>query len=219
VTSKEKVSEKPEDTSKTLDQEVLDPEIIEPEAADLEEDDSAEEEKKLSPMEELQEQLKKKDVELVEQKSDFLREKADLENFRKRLVKEKADAVQFANERLLKELVEIDDNMNRALNTPNTSLESLKEGVEMIQKQFATFLKNQKVEPVEAMGKTFDPSLHEVMTQLESEEHEENTVMQEYSTGYTLNGRILRSAKVVISKKPTEEIPPPKKEESIESAE
>ena len=170
-------------------------------------------------MEELQEQLKKKDVELVEQKSDFLREKADLENFRKRLVKEKADAVQFANERLLKELVEIDDNMNRALNTPNTSLESLKEGVEMIQKQFATFLKNQKVEPVEAIGKPFDPSLHEVMTQLESEEHEENTVIQEYSTGYTLNGRILRSAKVVISKKPAEEIPPPKEEESIESAE
>ena len=219
MTSKEKVSEKPEDTSETLDHEVLDPEIIKPEAADPEEGDSAEEEKKLSPMEELQEQLKKKDVELVEQKSDFLREKADLENFRKRLVKEKADAVQFANERLLKELVEIDDNMNRALNTPNTSLEGLKEGVEMIQKQFATFLKNQKVEPVEAIGKPFDPSLHEVMTQLESEEHEENTVIQEYSTGYTLNGRILRSAKVVISKKPAEEIPPPKEEESIESAE
>ena len=219
MTSKEKVSEKPEDSSETLDHEVLDPEIIKPEAADPEEGDSAEEEKKLSPMEELQEQLKKKDVELVEQKSDFLREKADLENFRKRLVKEKADAVQFANERLLKELVEIDDNMNRALNTPNTSLEGLKEGVEMIQKQFATFLKNQKVEPVEAIGKPFDPSLHEVMTQLESEEHEENTVMQEYSTGYTLNGRILRSAKVVISKKPTEETPSPKEEESIESAE
>ena len=219
MTSKEKVSEKPEDSSKTLDNEVLGSEIIEPEAAGPEEVGSAEEEKKLSPMEELQEQLKKKDVELVEQKSDFLREKADLENFRKRLVKEKADAVQFANERLLKELVEIDDNMNRALNTPNTSLESLKEGVEMIQKQFATFLKNQKVEPVEAIGKPFDPSLHEVMTQLESEEHEENTVIQEYSTGYTLNGRILRSAKVVISKKPTEKIPPPKEEESIESAE
>jgi molecular chaperone GrpE len=219
VTSKEKVSEKPGDTSETLDHEVLDPEIIEPEAADPKDGDSAEEKKQLSPIEELQEQLKKKDVELVEQKSDFLREKADLENFRKRLVKERADAVQFANERLLKELVEIDDNMNRALNTPNTSLKSLKEGVEMIQKQFANFLKNQKVEPVEAIGKPFDPSLHEVMTQLESEEHEENTIIQEYSTGYTLNGRILRSAKVVISKKPTEEIPHPKEEESIEGAE
>ncbi|MAX17994.1 MAG: nucleotide exchange factor GrpE [Nitrospina sp.] len=219
MTSKEKVSEKPEDTPEALDPEVLDPEVLETEAKEPEEGDTAEEERKLSPMEELQEQLKEKDVELVEQKNDFLREKADLENFRKRLVKEKADAVQFANERLLKELVEIDDNMNRALNTPNTSLESLKEGVEMIQKQFATFLKNQKVEVVEAMGKPFDPNLHEVMTQLESEEHEENTVMQEYSTGYTLNGRILRSAKVVISKKPVEQTPPPKEEENIKSAE
>ena len=219
MTSKEKVSEKPEDTPEALDPEVLDPEVLETEATEPEEDDTAGEERKLSPMEELQEQLKEKDVALVEQKNDFLREKADLENFRKRLVKEKADAVQFANERLLKELVEIDDNMNRALNTPNTSLESLKEGVEMIQKQFATFLKNQKVEVVEAMGKPFDPNLHEVMTQLESEEHEENTVMQEYSTGYTLNGRILRSAKVVISKKPVEQTQPSKEEENIKSAE
>ena len=167
-------------------------------------------------MEELQEQLKKKDAELTEQKNDFLREKADLENFRKRLVKDKADAVQFANERLLKDLVQIDDNMDRAMNTPNTTLETLREGVEMIQKQFNTFLKNQKVEPIEAMGKIFDPSLHEVMTQMESEEHDENTVLQEYSKGFTLNGRILRSAKVVISKKPVKETPTPIKKESVE---
>ncbi len=207
MTSKEKKPQAPEETP-----EVLEPEVLEPEVLDPEEDAPAEEEKKLSPMEELQEQLKKKEAELIEQKGDFLREKADLENFRKRLVKDKADAVQFANERLLKELVQIDDNMNRALNTPNTSLETLKEGVEMIQNQFNTFLKNQKVEPVEAMGKPFDPSLHEVMTQQESEEHDENTVIQEYSKGFTLNGRILRPAKVVISKKPAEETPVAKEE-------
>ena len=74
----------------------------------------------------------------------------------------------------------------------------------MIHKQFTTFLKNQKVEPIEAMGKPFDPNLHEVMSQLESEEHDENTVIQEYSKGYTLNGRILHSSKVVIAKKPSE---------------
>ena len=79
----------------------------------------------------------------------------------------------------------------------------------MIQKQFSTFLKNQKVEPIEAIGKDFDPTLHEVLNQQESEEHEENTVIEEYSKGYTLNGRILRPAKVVISKQPAE-----KKEDS-----
>ena len=221
MTSKEKKPQDPEETPEALEPEVLEPEVLEPEVLEPEvlepeEDAPTEEEKKLSPMEEIQEQLKKKDAELAEQKNDFLREKADLENFRKRLVKDKADAVQFANERLLKELVQIDDNMNRAMNTPNTTLETLREGVEMIQKQFNTFLKNQKVEPIEAMGKLFDPSLHEVMTQMESTEHAENTVMQEYSKGFTLNGRILRSAKVVISKKPADETPPPPKEESVE---
>ena len=174
---------------------------------DLEGDALVEEEKELDPIEELQQQLEKKDQELAEQKGDFLREKADLENFRKRLIKDKEDAVQFANQRLLKELVQINDNLNRALDASNTSLESFKEGIEMIQKQFTTFLKNQKVEPIEAMGKPFDPS------QQESADHDENTVIQEYSKGYTLNGRLLHSAKVVISKKPAKK---KKKEKNVE---
>ena len=192
MTSKEKATKEPAEEEQEEEQEIQ----------DQEEDALAEEEKELDPLEELQQQLKKKDEELAEQKGDFLREKADLENFRKRLIKDKEDAVQYANQRLLKELVQINDNLDRALHASNTSLETFKEGVEMIQKQFATFLKNQKVEPIEALGKPFDPSLHEVMTQQESEEHDENTVIQEYSKGYTLNGRILHSAKVVIAKKP-----------------
>jgi len=131
------------------------------------------------------------------------------------LIKDKEDSVQFANQRLLKELVQINDNLDRALDAPNASLESLREGIEMIQKQFATFLKNQKVEPIEALGKPFDPSLHEVMSQLESEDHDENIVMQEYSKGYTLNGRILCSAKVVIAKKPAKATPKEKTKESV----
>ena len=168
------------------------------------EEENIEVAKELSPLEQLEEQIRLKDEELASQKDTFLREKAELENFKKRLTKEKEDFVQFANERLLKELIQIEDNLERALEVPNATFESLKEGVEMIQKQFTTFLKNQKAEPIEALGKPFDPNLHEVLNQQESEEHEENTVIQEYSKGYTLNGRILRSAKVVIAKKPTE---------------
>ena len=163
-----------------------------------------EEAKELSPLEQLEEQISLKDEEILKQKDTFLREKAELENFKKRLTKEKEDFVQFANERLLKELLQIEDNLERAMAAPNATLESLKEGVEMIQKQFKDFLKNQKVEAIEALGKPFDPNLHEVLNQQESEEHEENTVIEEYSKGFTLNGRILRSAKVVISKKPAE---------------
>jgi len=204
MTSKEKATKEPAEE--------------EQEVPDLQEDAIVEEEKELDPLEELQQQLKKKDQELAEQKGNFLREKADLENFRKRLVKDKEDAVQFANQRLLKELVQINDSLNRALGASNTSLETFKEGVEMIQKQFSTFLKNQKVEPIEALGKPFDPSLHEVMTQQESEDHDENTVIQEYSKGYTLNGRILRPAKVVIAKKSAKKEKKGKKEakESVE---
>ena len=190
-------------------------EIIEPELLEKEEEETVEEEevKELTPMEQLQEEVRLKDEELLTQKDTFLREKAELENFKKRLTKEKEDFVQFANERLLKELVQVEDNLERAMAAPNATLESLKEGVEMIQKQFATFLKNQKVEPIEALDKPFDPNLHEVLNQQESDEHEENTVILEYSKGYTLNGRILRSAKVVVSKKPAE-----KKEEGAESS-
>ena len=205
MTSKEKATKEPAEEEQEEEQEVQ----------DLEEDAVVEEEKELDPLEELQQQLKKKDEELAEQKGDFLREKADLENFRKRLIKDKEDAVQYANQRLLKELVQINDNLDRALHASNTSLETFKEGVEMIQKQFTTFLKNQKVEQIEALGKPFNPSLHEVMTQQESEDHDENTVIQEYSKGYTLNGRILHSAKVVIAKKPAKE----GKEEAKESVE
>ena len=182
-------------------------EILEPELLEKEEEENVEEEevKELTPLEKLQEEVRLKDEELLKQKDTFLREKAELENFKKRLTKEKEDFVQFANERLLKELVQIEDNLERAMEAPNATLESLKEGVDMIQKQFGTFLKNQKVEAIEALEKPFDPNLHEVLNQQESDEHEENTVIQEYSKGYTLNGRILRSTKVVISKKPAKE--------------
>ena len=171
----------------------------------VEEEPAKEEEtKELSPLEQLEEQVRLKDEEILKQKDTFLREKAELDNFKKRLTKEKEDFAQFANERLLKELLQIEDNLERAMEAPNATLESLKEGVEMIQKQFKDFLKNQKVEVIEAFGKPFDPNLHEVLNQQDSEEHEENTVIEEYSKGFTLNGRILRPAKVVISKKPAE---------------
>ena len=113
------------------------------------EEENIEEAKELSPLEQLEEQIRLKDDELLKQKDTFLREKAELDNFKKRLTKEKEDFAQFANERLLKELLQIEDNLERAMVAPNSTLASLKEGVEMIQKQFNDFLKNQKVEPIE----------------------------------------------------------------------
>ena len=151
-------------------EEILEPELLEKEEeVNVEEEEVKEEVKELTPLEKLQEEVRLKDEELLKQKDTFLREKAELENFKKRLTKEKEDFVQFANERLLKELVQIEDNLERAMEAPNATLESLKEGVDMIQKQFGTFLKNQKVEAIDALEKPFDPNLHEVLNQQESD--------------------------------------------------
>lgn len=185
----------------------MDLEIEEPVAGEsgadtsMDETDEAGESEK-DPTEILNENLKKKEEEIAELKGEFLRYKADTENFKKRLQKEKEDFSQYANERLLKELILINDNLERALSAPNPTVKSLQEGVEMILKQFHSFLEKEKVESVEALGKKFDPNLHEVMCQVESDDHEENTITEEYSKGYRLKGRMLRPSKVVVAKAP-----------------
>ncbi len=140
--------------------------------------------------------------ELTEQRNEFLRYQAETENFKKRMRKEKEDFSRFANEKLLKELILIKDNLERALSAPNATIESLKEGLDMILKQFDSFMEKENVESIAAVGEKFDPAVHEVLCQVDSEEHEDNTVTEEYSKGYHLNGRILRPAKVVVSKRP-----------------
>jgi molecular chaperone GrpE len=163
------------------------------------------EESEKDPMEILQDDLQKKQDEIDELKHEFLLYKAETENFKKRLRKEKEDFSQYANEKLLKELLLINDNLERALSAANPTVESMKEGVDMILKQFHSFLEKEKVELIDALGKKFDPAIHEVMCQVESDEHEENTITEEFAKGYQLNGRILRPSKVVISKAPAKE--------------
>jgi molecular chaperone GrpE len=184
-------------TDQDLDSETQEPEI-KIEANDSESVEDAEKD----PIEILNENLLKKDEEIAELKNEFLRYKAETENFKKRLRKEKEEFSQYANERLLKELTLINDNLERALSAPSTTIEGLQEGVKMILKQFHSFLEKEKVESIEALGKKFDPNLHEVMCQVESDQHEENIITEEYSKGYQLNGRILRPSKVVIAKAP-----------------
>lgn len=146
--------------------------------------------------------LEAKEKEIQNLNSEMLRVRADTENFRKRLRKDKEDAILYANEKFIKEILPICENLDRALSAENASVKSLKEGVEMISKQFHSFLEKVKVEAISSRGEKFDPSIHEVLSQIESEEHEENTILEEYSRGYLLNGKMIVPAKVVISKKP-----------------
>jgi len=188
---------------KTSQNENLDSEVDETDVDESEEKTESEKD----PIETLNEDLQKKEEEIAELKNEFLRYKAETENFKKRLRKEKEEFSRYANERLLKELTLINDNLERALSAPNPTVESLQEGVKMILKQFHSFLEKEKVESIDALGKKFDPNLHEVMCQVESDEHEENTITEEYAKGYQLNGRILRPSQVVVAK-PPEKKPP-----------
>ena len=135
----------------------------------------------------LEEQLEAKDLAIAELNSEMLRLRADTENIRRRLNKEKQECIQFSNEKLIREVIPIFDNLERALAAPDANLESLKQGVEMISKQFLALLEKENVKPIPAKGEKFDPNIHEVLSQIESDEHEENTVIEEYSRGYFLN--------------------------------
>ena len=150
----------------------------------------------------LEEQLEAKDLAIAELKNEMLRLRADTENIRRRLNKEKQECIQFSNEKLIREVIPIFDNLERALAAPHADPESIKQGVEMISKQFLALLEKEKVKPIPALGEKFDPNVHEVLSQIESDEHEENTVIEEYSRGYFLNDRVLIPARVVTSKKP-----------------
>ena len=182
-----------------------------------EEGESSEEDLiELDPIKALEKDLQKTKNELAEQKDSFVRLQAETDNFRKRLSREKEEFSQYANERLFKELIPIFDNLERALEDPSNDTKSLKEGLEMILKQFSAFLEKEKVEPIKAIGEKFDPTVHEVLTSEESNEHEENTIISEFVKGYTINNRVLRPSQVVISKKPSPESEEGSKEESEE---
>jgi len=167
------------------------------------EDESPEEETvELDPIKILEKDLQKTKDELAEEKDKFVRLQAETDNFRKRLSREKEEFSQYANERLFKELIPIFDNFERALEDTSNDTKSLKEGLEMILKQFSSFLEKEKVEQIKAIGEKFDPTVHEVLTSEESSEHEENTIISQFVKGYMINNRVLRPSQVVISKKP-----------------
>ncbi|QPJ62883.1 MAG: nucleotide exchange factor GrpE [Candidatus Nitronauta litoralis] len=166
------------------------------------EDSFSSEEEEIEIVEEPLDPLEQKENELSDLKEEMMRLRAETDNFRKRLSKEKEDSVRYANEKLFKDLVPIYDNLKRALEAPDVNVKSLKEGVDMIGKQFLTFLEKHHVKPIEALGETFDPNLHEVLSQIESEEHEEDVVIDEFGKGYYIHDRVLMPSKVVTSKKP-----------------
>ena len=127
---------------------------------------------------------------------------ADFDNFRKRAQREKDEARQFANQGLLEKLLPVLDNFEMALTAVKDADPSVRDGVRMILDQLLGVLKESGVEPVDAMGQPFDPNLHEALSQEETTEVEEGTVVQQVQRGYKLNDRLVRPARVVVAKAP-----------------
>ena len=151
--------------------------------------------------EKLKEEPEKKEKEAAANYDKYLRAVADLENYKKRSIREKADIIKYGKEEIIKDILPFVDNLDRALDHADTSdIQSFKEGIRLIQEQLLSCLKKHGVEKIDSMGLDFDPNFHEALMQVESEEHAENKVVNEVEKGYLLNGRLLRPSKVCICK-------------------
>jgi len=133
----------------------------------------------------------------------LMRMQAEFENYRKRIEKEREDMRRMASERIVRELVDVAENLERALvalaDSEGNAPDSLSKGVRMTLKRLKDVLHREGLSEIESIGKPFDPNYHEVVSTVSSEEHPENTVVKEYMKGYLLNTRVLRPAKVEVS--------------------
>ena len=150
----------------------------------------------------LRAELDAKAKEAEENYNKYLRSIADLDNYRKRSEKERQDAISFANEDLIFEMLPVVDNLERALSHANDgeNLESLRQGVKHTIEQMSSVLKKNGLQEIKSVGERFDPSVHHAIS--EEEGGEPGTVVKEFQRGYTLKGRLLRPAMVAVSKTP-----------------
>ncbi len=152
--------------------------------------------------EDLSTPLEKAQAEAQENYERFLRVAAELDNFRKRKEREVNDLRKFANQNLLKELLGVVDNLERAIlaTREGESGKGLVEGVDMTLKELLKIFEKSGVTPITAVDQPFDPNLHEAVMQEECADVPENTVVRELQKGYQLHDRLLRPAMVVVSR-------------------
>ncbi|MBB1089264.1 nucleotide exchange factor GrpE [Lysobacter sp. SG-8] len=137
-------------------------------------------------------------AELASLKEDALRERADLENQRKRLSREIETARRFANERLLGELLPVIDSLEAGLGNADGDASPLREGMELTLRQLLKVGADNGLVPVDPVGQPFNPDHHQAMSMVDSPDHAPNHVVQVYQKGWLLNDRLLRPALVVV---------------------
>lgn len=168
----------------------------------LKDDRPAEDTASAPPEEETQPEVAApKPDERQELQDKYLRLAAEFENYKRRAQRDQREYVQFANEGLLKELLPIVDNLERAIQASKEQRESegLVQGVELTLKQFLETLMKFGVRRIDSVGTLFDPALHQAVARVESADAPENTVLEEYQKGYLLHDRVLRAAMVAVA--------------------
>jgi molecular chaperone GrpE len=144
-------------------------------------------------------------AELETARDRLLRLHADFENFRRRAAKERLEAEQYGHQNLVKDLLTAVDNLDRAIaharRSESGDLESLLQGVELVQRDLVTALARHGVAAIEVVGRPFDPALHEAMAQAPDDSVAPNTVVEELQKGYRLRDRLLRPARVIVSRR------------------
>jgi molecular chaperone GrpE len=167
---------------------------------------AGEKKRRLPRWESLKERLKAAESKAETDYERLLRVTADFENYKKRMEKEMNEFRRFANESLIKEILPIMDNLERALKIEyekdGDAFDGMKKGVEMTLKGLKDSLKKFGVIPMDALEEPFDPNFHQAVSQEESDKYPENIVTQELQKGYMLGDRLLRPPMVVVSKKP-----------------
>ena len=136
-----------------------------------------------------------------ELKEILVRRQAEFDNFRKRTERERADYMQFAGMDVVRDMLPVLDDFDRALKVECGSPDYAK-GVEMIYNRTFDILKKMGLEPIEAVGKAFDPHLHQAIDRLETNDSPDGTVLSEYQRGYNFKGKLLRPSMVRVSVKP-----------------
>ena len=175
------------------------------EAEKVEEKAGASRRKRKKLAEELEEKtqlLEQKERELEELRDLYVRKLAEFDNYRKRTQREFVELVKNANADLILQLLPVVDDLERSLKAAEegTTLEAFVEGVRMIYQKFQDVLAKQGLQRIESVGQPFDPHKHEALMQIEKEGVEPGTVVEEHQPGYILNERVLRHAKVIVSK-------------------
>lgn len=161
--------------------------------------ESKPEEKAENPQEDPAKLLEKAQAELKKQKDILLRTAAEYDNYRKRTEREKTTAYADATAATVLEFLPVADNLTRALSQKDCSIEDLRKGIEMVQKQMESALKKLGVEPMGKKGDPFDAEYHNAVSHIESDDLGENVIAEVFQPGYKLGDRIVRHAMVQVA--------------------